>query len=98
AGGADRSRTDADFDRIDAKLDQSERAFIRRNVAGDERRVREHFLELLDRLEHRGRMRVRRIDDDDVDLRIDQCARAIESVASDANRSTAAQSAEWIFR
>src|ERR1051326_3704789 len=95
---ADRAGTDADFDRVDAEVDEIAGAFVGGDVAGDERRVGEELLELANRLHHRGRVRVRGVDDEHVDFRIDEGARAIESVAADADRRAAAQTSEWILR
>ena len=55
---ADRAGADADLHRVDAELAEVARPFVRGHVAGDELRRREEFLELLDRLHHRGRVRV----------------------------------------
>ena len=62
------ARSDADLDAVDALLEQEAHALGGRDVAGDELDVAEPLPERLDRARHDGRMAVRDVDDDDVDL------------------------------
>src|ERR1043165_4523676 len=95
---ADRAGSDADLDGVDTELAEVARAFVRGNVAGDELRRRKDFLELPDRVHDGGGVRVRGVDDDDVDLGVDERAGAVEAVAADADGGAAAEPAERILR
>src|SRR5205807_8863067 len=60
------------------------------------RSVGEEFLELFNDIHHAGRVRMRGVDHHDIDLRVDQRARAIEAFLADADRRAAAQAAQRI--
>ena len=97
ARGADRSRADADLDRVRAGVDQRLGAFAGRDVAGNHlHRVRQ-ALDACDGVEHRARMAVRGVDDHEVNARRDQPGGAIEALVADGGRGGDAQAPLFIL-
>lgn len=85
AGGADGARSDANFDRVCAGFDQSEGAFVRSDVAGEEVDVGEGLFDIANCLEDAGRMTVGRIDREDIDLFGNESGGAVHVVAGGAD-------------
>src|SRR5690606_24782423 len=93
ARGADRAWTDADLDGIRADIDQRPGAIGGGDVARhDAHRVRQ-FLHTGDGIEHALRMAVCRIDDDEVDARIDEPFGPFETVIADGDGGSSAKPA-----
>ena len=88
---------DADLHRVRAGLDQRLGRLGGRDVAGDHLDV-EARLDRAHHLEHRARVAVRRVDDEDVDLLGDESLRALEGVGADADRGADPQPAALVLR
>ena len=97
-GGAAAARSDPDLDAVDALIEQEAHAVRGRDVAGDQLDVAEAFPERLDRARHDGRMTVRDVDDDDVDLGAKELRGALQIVALRADRRADAQPAVRVAR
>ena len=87
-GGADRARTDADLDPVDAGVDQGLGPGVRRDVAADDVDLGggPFGLEPADHLEHALGVTVRGVDDEQVDALLDQGHRPLPGVAEEADR------------
>src|SRR5690606_33952515 len=90
---ADRARADADLDPVRARLDEGARRLPRHDVAGDELEVRVRALDLADPVQHALRVAVRRVDDHDVDARLDEPRDALLGVVARADGRADAQRA-----
>ena len=79
-GGADGARADADLHAIRARVDQGLRAGCRRDVARDQRQVRERLLDLAHRVQDAAVVAVGRVERHHVHLRLDQLRHALQHV------------------
>ena len=93
ARGADRTRTDADLDRVGAGIDQRLRALFGRDIAGDHLHGIGKPLDAVDGLQHPRGMAVRGVHDDQVDAGLDQPLGALETAFADGGRGRDAQAA-----
>src|SRR5690606_30502166 len=94
---ADRPRADADLDPVRARLDEGARRLPRHDVAGDELEVRVRALDLADPVQHALRVAVRRVDDHDVDARLDEPRDALLGVVARADGRADAQRAVLVL-
>ncbi len=97
AGGADRTGTDADLERVGARVDQRLGAFRRGDIAGDHRHIIGHALDPDDLIQHLLRMAMRRIDHDAVHARINQHLRAKKSLVADGGGGGDAQASRLVL-
>src|SRR5689334_24582813 len=88
---ADRAGTDADLDRIRARIDERFRGIAGHDIAGDDRHVRKSLARPAHAFDHAARMTVRGIDDEHIDARVDQRRNALFGVAGDADCRADAQ-------
>jgi hypothetical protein len=72
ARGADRSRADADFDGVRARIDEGFSPLFGGNVAGEQIDLGETLLDFADGFEDAGRVTVRGVDGKDIDAVADQ--------------------------
>ena len=77
-----------------AGLDQRFRTFSGRHVATDQRQIREGSFEFANRLKDARRVSVCRIDDDDINTRIDQRLNPFQTVIPNTYCRTTTKSAE----
>src|SRR6185369_5742010 len=91
AGGADRTRPDADLDGVGASLDEGPRPCRRRDIAGDDLGVIGEAANAPHRVDDAGGMTVRRVDDEDVDPGIEQSLGTRDPVLTGAGRRRRAQ-------
>ncbi len=93
AGGADRARADADFDRIGALVDQRLGAIGRRDIPGHDLAIVGEPLHRTHGGEHAFGMPVRGVDHQDIDAGFEQGLGAAQAVLADADRGRDAQPA-----
>ena len=92
---ADRARTDADLDAVDAGLDERPRRLGRGDVATDDLDVGVVLLDPGDLIEDTLRVAMRRIDDDDVDAGLDEGRGAL--IGGRADRGADTQTAVFVL-
>ena len=98
AGGADRTRPDADFQSIHAQRNQFFRAFVGRHVSGDDLRFRQALANRLDRFHHAKRMPVRRVNRQHIHFGLGQFHGPLQKISRRAHRRAHAQSSVLILR
>src|SRR3569832_1368973 len=98
ARGKNRAEADTDLRRVDAGLEQRERALGRRDFAADDLHLGKVLFDPFDTVEHALRMAVGSIDHDHVDLGRDQRGDAVIGALTRANRGTDAQAFVIVFR
>ena len=98
ARGADRTRADADLDRIGAGLDQRQRRRAGGDVAADHVDLRVVRLDPAHALDHAGAVAVRGVDDDHVDAGLDQQFDPLLGALAHADRGADAQLALGVAR
>ena len=92
-GGADRTGTDTDLDRIGAGIDQRLRAFHGGDIAGDHLHGIGEPLDAVDGLQHPRGVTVRGVDHDDVDPGVNQPLGPPETALADSGGCCDAQPA-----
>ena len=94
---ANRSGADADLDGVDTALDERFGRFRRRHVAGNQIDARMLAANARDHVEHALRMAVRRVDDDDVDVRSHQRSGTFGRIARNPDSGADAQPAQGVL-
>jgi hypothetical protein len=95
--GTDAARADADLDRVDPALDQGERPLPGRHVADDQLDLREALAQRGCGIEDTAAVRVRGVEDQEIDLGADQGRGALQEVARGADGRADAQPAELVL-